>query len=75
MEIYRDTDPELADCEPTIKLIRRVNALIVAMTSRSCSNSLTIKEESKHMKVIQICIIPTKEIYYKHKIRVCTDNT
>lgn len=51
MEIYRDTDPDLADCEPTVKFIRRVDALIVAMTSRSVRNSLNTNEESNHLKV------------------------
>jgi len=40
MEIYRENNYDLIDCEPSVILIRRINSLIQAMDSRIPSNSL-----------------------------------
>ncbi|KAF0689414.1 Uncharacterized protein FWK35_00035112, partial [Aphis craccivora] len=51
MEIYREYNIDLIDCEPSVILIRRINSLIQAMDSRIPSNSL--RKASPEYKVIK----------------------
>lgn len=39
MESYKNKNQELCDCEGIVKLVRRVNALIKAMSSRTPQNA------------------------------------
>lgn len=41
MEIYKGTNPELEDCDPTVAFVTRVSNLILAMTSRNSLTGLT----------------------------------
>lgn len=49
MNIYKQSNDDLKDCEPTVKVITRINEVITAMTSRSSQNALT--PESKLQEV------------------------
>lgn len=41
MNVYKQFDDDLKDCDATVKVINRVNKVITAMTSRSSENSLS----------------------------------
>ncbi|CAI6342756.1 unnamed protein product [Macrosiphum euphorbiae] len=51
MEIYRENNIDLIDCEPSVILISRINSLIQAMDFRIPSNSL--RKASPEYKVIK----------------------
>lgn len=55
MEHYRDVMkvPELQDCGPTVKFIRKVSQLIKAMNSRNTWDSLRHDEGNESRKVPQ----------------------
>lgn len=52
MLAYKATDPDLADCGPTVAFLSRFHRLIKAMTSRSSLRSLSPDNES--FKVVYI---------------------
>ena len=54
MQLLKGFHKDLADCEPTIKFITRIQKLITAMNSRTPLNEL--KLNSIHWTVIKIFI-------------------
>jgi len=54
MQLLKGFHKDLADCEPTIKFITRIQKLITAMNSRTPLNAL--KLNSIHWTVIKIFI-------------------
>lgn len=52
MKLYRKTDPDLVDCDPTINVTTRISGIINAMTSRSSQGAL-----STSSAYIEVCIL------------------
>ena len=53
MQHYKDLGvPTLADADPTIKFIRRINAVVDAMNSQLPWQALRPHPESEHHKVL-----------------------
>jgi len=40
MEVYKESNIDLSDCEPTVTFIRRISNLVKAMDSRTSNNAL-----------------------------------
>lgn len=55
MELLNGFHKDLADCEPTIKFITRIEKLIIAMNSRTPLNELRVN--SIHWTVIKIYLL------------------
>lgn len=55
MQLLKGFHKDLADCEPTIKFITRIQKLIIAMNSRTPLNAL--RPNSIHWTVIKIYLL------------------
>jgi len=51
MQIYKETEVDLQDCEATMQVTRKIGALITAMTARSSQNALLEGNESNKVGI------------------------
>ena len=78
MESYGEKCPELRDCKPTVKLIKRVNSLIQAMSSRTPENALRFDSCEARVRFIVVQKMKNETKFskkipsrYQNRVSVC----
>lgn len=61
MEVYKENNIDLSDCEPTVTFIRRISNLIKSMDSRTSNNALL-----KNSFEYQVVYLKYNSILYKY---------